>query len=41
MIIGGTAASANPLVMSPFADVIFIGEIEAVINEFTEGLFYK
>jgi radical SAM superfamily enzyme YgiQ (UPF0313 family) len=41
VIIGGTAVSANPLVMSPFADVIFIGEIEAVINEFTEGLFYN
>ncbi|MHA1984340.1 MAG: radical SAM protein [Candidatus Hodarchaeales archaeon] len=41
IVIGGTAVSANLLVMSPFVDIIFIGEIEAVINQFTEGLFYR
>ncbi|OLS19539.1 MAG: hypothetical protein HeimC3_44850 [Candidatus Heimdallarchaeota archaeon LC_3] len=41
IIVGGTAVSANPLVLSPFVDIIFIGEIEAAINDLTEGLFYR
>ncbi|HKZ39744.1 MAG TPA: radical SAM protein, partial [Candidatus Hodarchaeales archaeon] len=39
IIVGGTAVTANPLVLAPFVDAVFQGEFEAVANELTEALF--
>ena len=41
IIAGGPCASSNPLPMSPFIDLFFLGEGEAILPEFLEKLRNK